>query len=335
MAKRVAIILAAGESTRMVTQIPKMLHEVCGRPMLAYVLDACRQTSLEKIYVIVGYGKKHIVERFEGQDDICWVEQAEQKGTAHAVMCCKEHLAQFRGEVLILCGDGPLVRAETLKQLIEKHEAEGSAVTLATVVLDEPSGYGRIIRDDSGDIREIVEERDCSEEQRAIKEANPSYYCFQNEILFEVLEKVRPDNVKNEYYLTDAVGLILAMGRKVTAIQAVKPEDAISVNSRAQLCKVNEIMQSRIQQELMSRGVTIVSPVNTWIDAQVRIGQDTIVEPFTYIRGEVEIGRNCRIGPFVYLTEGTVLPDNVVLGESAPGLGGAVEEDTTQTGKVR
>lgn len=332
---RVAVILAAGESTRMATQIPKVLHEVCGRPMLAYVLDACRQAGIGRIYVVVGCGKEQVIERFNGQDDICWVEQAEQKGTAHAVMCCKEHLAQFKGEVLILCGDGPLVRAETLKELIEKHEVEDSAVTLATVVLDEPSGYGRIIRDDSGNIREIVEERDCSEEQRTIKEVNPSYYCFQKEVLFEVLEKVRPDNVKSEYYLTDVVRLILAMGRKVTAIQAVRPEDAISVNSREQLCKVNEIMQRRIQEELMSRGVTIVSPVNTWIDAQVRIGQDTVVEPFTYIRGEVEIGRNCRIGPFVYLTEGTVLPDNVVLGESAPGLGGIGEEDTTQTGKVR
>jgi bifunctional UDP-N-acetylglucosamine pyrophosphorylase/glucosamine-1-phosphate N-acetyltransferase len=319
----------------MVTGIPKVLHEVCGRPMLAYVLDACRQASLEKMYVIVGYGKEQIIERFKDQDDICWVEQTEQKGTAHAVLCCREHLAQFKGEVLILCGDGPLVRAETLKQLIKKHEAENSAATLATVVLDEPSGYGRIIRDGRGNIQEIIEERDCTEEQRAIKEVNPSYYCFEKEILFEVLKKVRPDNVKNEYYLTDAVRLILAMGRKVAAVQAVRPEDAISINSRQQLGKVNEIMQRRIQQELMSRGVTIISPVNTWIDAQVQIGQDTVIEPFTYIRGEVEIGRNCRVGPFVYLTEGTVLPDNVALGETAPGLGGDMDENAAKTGKVK
>ncbi len=335
MRQRVAIILAAGESTRMLTQMPKVLHEVCGRPMLAYVLDACRQASVEKIYVVIGCGKERVIERFNGQDDICWVEQLEQKGTADAVMCCKEHLTQFEGEVLVLCGDGPLVRAETLKKLIEKHEAEHSAATLATVVLDSPSGYGRIFRDEKGDVQEIVEERDCSEEQRVIKEVNPSYYCFQKEILFEALEKVRPDNVKNEYYLTDAVRLILAMGHKVSAVQAVGPEDAMSVNSREQLCKVNEIMQRRIQQKLMSQGVTIVSPANTWIDAQAQIGQDTVVEPFTYIRGEVEIGRNCRIGPFVYLTEGTVLPDNVALGESAPGIGEAVNEDTANTRKAR
>jgi bifunctional UDP-N-acetylglucosamine pyrophosphorylase/glucosamine-1-phosphate N-acetyltransferase len=327
--------LAAGESTRMVTQLPKVLHDVCGRPMLAYVLDACRQASIDKMYVVIGYGKELVIEKFKDADDVCWVEQAEQKGTAHAVMCCKEQLVDFNGQVLILCGDGPLLRTETLKELIEKHEKEKSAVTLATMVLDEPYGYGRIVRDKRGNIQEIIEERDCSEEQRAIREVNPSYYCFEKEVLFEVLEKVRPDNVKNEYYLTDAVRLILSMGRKACAVQAVRPQDALSVNSRQQLAEVNEVMQKRIQKKLMSQGVTIVSPVNTWIDAQARIGQDTIIEPFTCIRGEVEVGRNCRIGPFVYLTEGTVLPDNVVLGESTPATGGSVEENTTQTGKVR
>jgi bifunctional UDP-N-acetylglucosamine pyrophosphorylase/glucosamine-1-phosphate N-acetyltransferase len=319
----------------MVTRLPKVLHDVCGRPMLAYVLDACRQASIDKMYVVVGYGKEQVIEKFKDADDVCWVEQAEQKGTAHAVMCCKEQLASFSGQVLILCGDGPLLRTGTLNELIEKHEGEESAVTLATMVLDEPHGYGRIVRDEQGNIQEIVEERDCSEKQRAIKEVNPSYYCFEKEILFEVLEKVRPDNIKNEYYLTDAVRLILAIGLKACAVQAVRPQDALSVNSRQQLAKVNEVMQKRIQEKLMGQGVTIVSPVNTWIDAQARIGQDTIIEPFTYIRGDVEIGRNCRIGPFVYLTDGTVLPDNVVLGESPPATGGSVEENTTQTGKVR
>jgi bifunctional UDP-N-acetylglucosamine pyrophosphorylase/glucosamine-1-phosphate N-acetyltransferase len=332
---RIAIILAAGESTRMKTQLPKVLHEVCGRPMLAFVLDACRRASIDKMYVVIGYGKEQVIEKFKDADDVCWVEQAEQKGTAHAVMCCKEQLADFNGQVLILCGDGPLLRIETLNELIEKHKAEKSAVTLATMVLDEPFGYGRIVRDEQGNIQEIIEERDCNEQQRAIKEVNPSYYCFEKDVLFDVLEKVKPDNVKNEYYLTDAVRLILAAGRKACAIQAVNPQDALSVNSRQQLAKVNEVMQKRIQEKLMSQGVTIVSPVNTWIDAQARIGEDTIIEPFTYIRGEVEIGRNCRVGPFVYLTEGTVLPDNIILGDSAPAAGGAVEENTTQTGKVR
>jgi bifunctional UDP-N-acetylglucosamine pyrophosphorylase/glucosamine-1-phosphate N-acetyltransferase len=332
---RVAIILAAGESTRMVTQMPKVLHEVCGRPMLAYVVDACRQAGLERIYVVVGYGKEQIVERFDGQDDICWVEQAEQKGTAHAVMCCKEHLAQFDGQVLILCGDGPLIRAETLKELIKKHEEERSVSTLATAILDNPSGYGRIIRDGNGKIQEIVEERDCTEEQRQIREINPSYYCFEKKVLFEVLEKVRPDNVKNEYYLTDVIRLVMETGGKVAAVQAVRPADAMSINSREQLGRVSEVMQRRIQQRLMDEGVTIVSPANTWIDAQVQIGQDTVVEPFTYIRGEVEIGRNCRVGPFVYLTEGTILPDNVALGESSRGLGGMAKENTGRAGKAK
>ncbi len=333
--QRVAIILAAGESTRMVTRMPKVLHEVCGRPILAYVLDACRQAGIERIYVVVGYGKEQIIERFDGQDDICWVGQAEQKGTAHAVMCCEEHLAQFDGQVLILCGDGPLIRAQTLKELIEKHEAEHSVVTLATAVLDNPSGYGRIIRDGDGNIQEIVEERDCSEEQRATREVNLSYYCFEKKILFETLQKVRPDNVKNEYYLTDVIRLVLETGGKVSAVQAVRQADAMSINSREQLGRVSEVMQRRIQQRLMNEGVTIVSPDNTWIDAQVQIGQDTVVEPFTYIRGEVEIGRNCRVGPFVYLTEGTVLPDNVALGESSRGAGGTAGAGMGKAGKAK
>ena len=158
MTERVAIILAAGVSMRMNTQLPKVLHEVCGRPMLAYVLDACRQAGIGRIYVVVGYGTEQVREQFGGASDIVWVQQDEQKGTAHAVLCCKEHLCDFEGETLVLCGDGPLIRAATLRTLIEKHEASQSAATLATVILDEPSGYGRIVRDAYGNIQGIQSE---------------------------------------------------------------------------------------------------------------------------------------------------------------------------------
>jgi len=221
MAERVAIILAAGVSSRMNTQMPKVLHEVC--------------------------------------------EQEEQKGTAHAVLCCKQHLKEFDGETVVVCGDGPLIRAATLKTLIEKHEAGQSAVTLATAILDDPTGYGRIVRDTYGNIQGIVEDSDCTSEQLRIKEVNPSYYLFDNKVLYEAVEKVKPDNVKGEYYVTD-------------------------------------------------NGVTIVDPDNTWIDIRAQIGQDTVIEPFTYIHGEVTIGRGCRVGPFAYLRSGTVLEDDVVLG---------------------
>jgi len=314
MAKRVAIILAAGVSKRMNTQLPKVLHEVCGRPMLSYVLDACRQVDVTKIYVVVGYGNEQVKEQFSDASDIVWVHQEEQLGTAHAVLCCKEHLRDFEGETLILCGDGPLIRAATLKTLINKHEASQSAATLATAILDEPAGYGRIIRDVYGNIQGIVEDSDCTTEQLAIKEVNPSYYLFNNKILLEAVQRVKPNNVKQEYYLTDALSGIIQTGHKVTAVTAVRTEEAKGVNSRIELAEANKIMQRRIQNELMNNGVTIVDPDNTWIDIRAKIGQDTVIEPFTYIHGLVKIGRACRIGPFAYLRNGTVLADDVVLG---------------------
>jgi bifunctional UDP-N-acetylglucosamine pyrophosphorylase/glucosamine-1-phosphate N-acetyltransferase len=314
MPERVAIILAAGISSRMNTQMAKVLHEVCGRPMLAYVLDACRQVGVGKIYVVVGYGIERVRERFGDVEDIVWVQQDEQKGTAHAVLCCKKYLQDFEGETLVLCGDGPLIRATTLRTLIEKHQASQPAATLATAILDDPTGYGRIVRDAYGNIQGIVEDSDCTSEQLTIKEVNPSYYLFDNKVLFEAAGKVKPDNVKKEYYLTDALSLIIATGHKVIAVTAVRPDEAMGVNSRAELSKASKIMQRRIQQELMDNGVTIVDPDNTWIDIRAQIGQDTVIEPFTYIHGEVKIGQGCRIGPFAYLRSGTILEDDVVLG---------------------
>lgn len=314
MAEKVAIILAAGVSSRMNTKLPKVLHEVCGRPMLAYVLDACREVGISKIYAVVGYGAEQVEKYFADDTDITWIHQNEQKGTAHAVLCCKEHLEDFDGETLVLCGDMPLVRAETLKTLIDKHESGNSATTLATAILDDPAGYGRIARDAYGNIQGIVEHSDCSTEQLAIKEINPSYYLFDNKVLFEALDKVEPNNVKNEYYITDALSIIIASGHKVLAVTAVQPQAAMGVNSREQLSEASKIMQRRIQQELMVKGVTIVDPDNTWIDARAIIGQDTVIEPFTYIHGETKIGKSCRIGPFAYLRHGTELGDDVVLG---------------------
>ena len=168
MANRIAILLAAGVSSRMNTHLAKVLHEVSGRPMLAYVLDACRSVGVDKIYVVVGFGAEQVKERFaEESSDIVWVQQPKQMGTAHAVMCCKEHLSDFTGQTLVLCGDGPLIRAKTLQTLIEKHEAEQSAATLATAVLEDPTGYGRIVRDAYGNIQGIVEDSDCTPAQRA------------------------------------------------------------------------------------------------------------------------------------------------------------------------
>jgi bifunctional UDP-N-acetylglucosamine pyrophosphorylase/glucosamine-1-phosphate N-acetyltransferase len=307
------------------TKTAKVLHEVCGRPMLSYVLDACRHVGVGKIYVVVGYCAEQVTERFSGVEDMVWVRQDEQKGTAHAVLCCREHLKDFEGETLILCGDGPLIRTETLRTLIEKHESEHSAATLATAVLDDPTGYGRIVRDAYGNIQGIVEDSDCTSNQLAIREVNPSYYLFNNKILLEALEKVKPDNVKKEYYLTDALSVIISTGHKVTAVTAVRPEEAMGVNSRAELSEASKIMQHRIQQELMNNGVTIVDPENTWIDVRAQIGQDTVIEPFVYIHGQVKVGQGCRVGPFAYLSDGTVVKDG-----SSVGPGTAVSQESME-----
>ena len=253
MDETAAIILAAGISSRMNTDIPKVLHQVCGRPMLSYVLDACRGAGVGKIYVVIGYGGWQVKERFSADSDIIWVNQQHQKGTADAVLCCKQYLSDFDGQTLVLCGDGPLVRPQTLKTLIETYRAEKPALVLATAILDNPAGYGRVIRDENGNITSIVEHNDCTDEQLRICEINPSYYLFNNKILFDALQKVRPDNVKKEYYLTDALSIIIAAGHKATAIPAVRPEEAMSANNKAQLSRVNKIMRQRLAQKLVNR----------------------------------------------------------------------------------
>lgn len=298
----------------MVTDLPKVLHEVCGRPMLAYVLDACRAAGIRRLAVVVGYQKEKVMETFADDPDIAWVTQEEQKGTGHAAMACREALADFDGNLVVIAGDMPLLRHETLELLVQRHERDRSAVTLATALLDEPTGYGRIIRDEYGNLEGIVEESDCTPEQRRIKEINPSYYCFDKRLLFEALDEIRPDNVKGEYYITDALYILIQKGHRAVAVTAVDPQDAMGINSRLQLSEVGRIMQDRIQRDFMDNGVTIVDPPNTWIDVRARIGQDTVIHPFTYINGRVSIGRNCSVGPFSYLRDGTVLEDDVVVG---------------------
>ncbi len=310
----VGIILAAGKSTRMITDLPKVLHEVCGRPMLAFVIDACHAAGIHDLYIVVGYGKDQVIEQFKDVPNITWVEQTEQKGTGHAVMCCHPHLKHFDGNCVVLCGDGPLIRTDTLKELQDKHNQGHSYATLATSILDDPTGYGRIIRDEYGNLQGIIEQSDCTPEQKRVREVNPSYYCFDFKTLTQALTEIKPNNVKNEYYLTDALAGIIQSGKKAIAITAVPPEDVLSINSRRQLADVSKLMQRRIQEEMMNKGVTIVDPPNTWIDARAVIGQDTIIHPFTYIHGKVKIGRNCRIGPFAYVRDGTVLEDDVILG---------------------
>lgn len=232
----------------MKTDIPKVLHQICGRPMLAYVLDACRQSGISRMYVVVGYGAEKVKQYFAAEKGIVWVHQAEQKGTGHACLCCAEHLENFDGWTLVLCGDGPLIRPATIKKLLSAYN-DRTAATIATTVLENPVGYGRVIRDAQGNFKGIIEHKDCTAEQLKISEINPSYYLFNNKDLFQSLRKIKNDNTQGEYYLTDVLSIMLSEGKIVSAVIALPPEDAISVNTNEELQKVNEIIASRLHSQ--------------------------------------------------------------------------------------
>jgi bifunctional UDP-N-acetylglucosamine pyrophosphorylase/glucosamine-1-phosphate N-acetyltransferase len=305
-----AIILAAGKSTRMKSKRPKALHEICGKPMLEWVLDACYGAGVKKILLVVGHAKDEIIARFDGDKRIIWVEQTEQLGTGHAARMCVPHLKDEHGDVFILTGDGPLIRDEVLRTLHNAHREDKAAGSMATAVLEDPTGYGRIIRDEAGEFVEIIEQADATPEQREIKEVFPSYYCVKAQELVAVLAKLKNHNKKSEYYLTDIFGIMRSEGKKVTAVQAVTQEDVLAVNDRLQQAEVDAVMQERIQAALRKTGVTIVSPHHTYIEADVKIGQDTVVQPFTFIGRGTSIGSDCVIGPFACLPCESIVPDD-------------------------
>ncbi|MEW6252836.1 MAG: NTP transferase domain-containing protein, partial [Planctomycetota bacterium] len=308
----VAVVLAAGKGTRLKSDLPKVLHEVCGRPMLAYVFDACRAAGVQRLIGVVGHGRDAVMAAFsQHEPPITWVTQEPQLGTGHAVMVCREHL-RTADAVIVINGDGPLFRSETIRGLLERQAANGAAATLATAILDDPFGYGRILRDGEGRIYDIAEEPDATPEQRQIREINPGLYCFRGPDLLAALDRLRPNNRKNEYYLTDTIGVLLRDGRPVDAVPSVLPEDMYGINSRRDLALVNGLMRDRILGRLMDEGVTIVDPATTWIDARATIGRDTVIHPCTVINGAARIGANCRIGPFVHLDGGSV-PDGATV----------------------
>ncbi len=317
-----AVILAAGRSTRMKTELPKVLHEVCGRPMLAYVIDACRQAGISRLIVVVGFGREAVERAFGNEPDLTFVHQAEQKGSGHAVMVCADALKGFTGDCVVIAGDMPLIQADTLSTLLGGHRATGAAASLATTTLDDPTGYGRIVRNARGEFEKIVEHRDCTPEQLAIREVNPSYYCFDAVTLLDVLPKIQPNNAKGEYYITDALELIRAAGKPVRAAVNVPAADATGINSRVDLAAVSAMMQQRIATRWMEFGVTIVSPSNTWIDSRATIGPETIIRPFTTIEGLARIGAGCEIGPYACVRDGAVVADGAVIG---PGVLTAID----------
>jgi bifunctional UDP-N-acetylglucosamine pyrophosphorylase/glucosamine-1-phosphate N-acetyltransferase len=305
-----AIILAAGKSTRMKSKRPKPLHEICGKPMLQYVLEACYEAGCHRILVVIGYGKEEILSQFGSDKRITWVEQTEQLGTGHAAKVCESHLRDFHGDVFILAGDGPLIREEVLRTLHNAHHEEHAAASMATALLDDPTGYGRVIRDKDGQFVEIVEQIDCTPAQREIREVFPSYYCVKSADLLWALGRIKNENKKGEYYLTDLYAILRNAGKKVVAVQAVTAEDTLAVNDREQQAQVDAIMQDRIQRRLRTNGVSIVSGVNTYIESGVSIGPDTTVHPFTFIGRDSSIGADCTIGPFAMLPRQSLVPES-------------------------
>ncbi len=316
-----AIILAAGKSTRMKSKKPKVLHEVCGRPMLDYILQAAFGAGCDKVLVVVGHGKEEVIARFEHDKRIRFVEQSEQLGTGHAARMCEAELKKSHGDVFILVGDVPLIRTEVLRTLHQAHIDEKAAASTATAVLEDPFGYGRILRDDAGEFVDIVEELDCTPQQRKIQEVFPSYYCVKSDELVFALSKLQNKNKKSEYYLTDIFGILRRAGKRVVAVQAVTLEDVLAPNNRQQLAEADELMQERIQRALLDKGVTIVNPEQTYVESNVSIGNDTVIMPFTFIGRDSTIGDNCVIGPFASIPRGSILSDGTSVSGNVGGPG--------------
>jgi len=312
MNKLECIILAAGEGTRMKSGYAKVAHLLAGKPIVRYVIEAARALEPERIAVVVGHDAERVKTLLGGGVD--FVEQREQRGTGHAVAQAKALFAGYEGDLLILSGDVPLITAETLRKLLETHRRGAAACTLLSAVVKDPSGYGRIIRRANGKLLKIVEEEDASLFEKAVEEINAGIYLFSAIHLFQAIEKLSPENRQQEFYLTDVVGVFAGEGTPVEAVQADDAHEVLGINDRDELARIEKILQQKIQRAHMLNGVTIVDPANTYIEAAVSIGRDTIIYPFTVIKGEVRIGADCRIGPFSHIRGVTVVEDGAEIG---------------------
>jgi bifunctional UDP-N-acetylglucosamine pyrophosphorylase/glucosamine-1-phosphate N-acetyltransferase len=312
MNKVACVILAAGEGTRMKSTRAKVTHELAGKPLILYALEAAKSIDPEEVIVIVGHDSERVKNTVG--EGVRFVEQTPQRGTGHAVLQIKSMLSKYEGTILILSGDVPLVKPETLRKLVRAHMNTGAACTILTAVLKDPTGYGRIIRRGSGKIYKIVEEGDASLFERVVEEINSGIYCFSSRHLSSSIERLSPQNRQEEFYLTDVVGMLAEAGMNVESVQVDEPTEILGINSRLELAQAEAVMQRWIQKRHMLNGVTIISPESTYIDEGVAIGQDTIIYPFTVIEGEVKIGRGCRIGPFSHIRTGSVIKDTSEIG---------------------
>lgn len=297
MADLVTVILAAGKGTRMKSKLPKVLHKAGGKSMVQHVIDAAKAAGAKRNIVVTGFGGDMVRAAIGEQAE--FVEQKEQLGTGHAVLQTADLLKEENGTVMVLCGDTPLLTGELLKKLYDEHVAAKAKATVLTAIMPDATGYGRIIRKADGSVEKIVEHKDATEAERQVKEVNSGIYCFAAKDLFVALKQVTNDNAQGEYYLPDVLEILQKQGEKIWAVAADDYEATLGINSRLQLSGAEKILRRRKNEELMAAGVTIMDPATTYIDADVKIGRDTVIYPQTFLEGNTVIGEECEIGPSV------------------------------------
>lgn len=323
MKKRYVVVLAAGQGTRMKSKLFKVMHPVMGRPMVGHVVQAALDAKVDSVITITGFGAE-VIKDYLGETSE-YVYQEEQLGTAHAVDQARNLLGDEEGTTVVLSGDTPLITAETIEALMDFHEKEEAKATVLTAMADDPFGYGRVIRAEDGSVDKIVEEKDASESERAVQEINTGTYCFDNKDLFETLTKVDNNNAQGEYYLPDVIEILKKQDEIVGAYRLENMDEALGVNNRVALSEATQIMRERINTEHMVNGVTLIDPNNTYIEVDVKIGQDTVIEPATYLKGNTVVGHDVFIGMHSTI-EDSEIADNVIIKQSV------IEESIVHSG---
>ncbi len=311
-----SIILAAGKGTRMRSETPKVLHTIFDKTLVGYVIEAVNNTGLvDENFVIVGHQaekvEEYITKTYQNSKTVL---QSPQLGTGHAVSMVLPYLNNFDGEVIILCGDTPLITEDTLKEFVESHYAKNSDLTVMSAIFDNPTNYGRIIRNADGTLNSIVEEKDANIEQKAVKEVNAGIYCLNWGKIKSAFRELKSNNAQGEYYLTDIIKWANEQKLKVDAYTLKNNEEIFGINSKAHLAEATRMLNSRVINKHLENGITVIDPVTTWISPETEILQDTIIYPSCYITGKNKIGKNCKIGPFAHLRGDVIIEDNVKIG---------------------
>ncbi|QNK80985.1 bifunctional UDP-N-acetylglucosamine diphosphorylase/glucosamine-1-phosphate N-acetyltransferase GlmU [Nakamurella sp. PAMC28650] len=308
------IVLAAGAGTRMRSSIPKVLHPIAGRPLLWHALTSAAALRPERLVAVIGHGRAEVGPYLTKEHpDVHQVIQDQQLGTGHAVACGLEDTGEIAGTVLVTYGDVPLLTGRTLGLLAENHQRTGNAVTVLTAIVENPTGYGRIVRDAAGTISAIVEQKDATGDQRAIREINSGVYAFDGVVLADALRRLTSANAQGERYLTDVVAMARADGHRVGTVLAPDPVETEGVNDRVQLSEMSRALNARLVRRAQLDGVTVIDPATTWIHADVTIGQDTVLWPGTSLESGTEVGGNCVIGPDTTLSDCRVADGAMVL----------------------